>query len=727
MSHSAFHNKAKLALARLMVKLHLLEKEDLFPELLASENGPLRFYADKQFFVEEDAARVLAEHLKVPFVVLDRAQQTKVLQLFESPELKSVALAKWKEMLALPYGLESGRLTLLMANPLDHESKSALEFELGLKIDICLGLEQQISGLLLQKLNSSPLFDIQNILKESLPEQAEQSDASKQETNILAADLEAAPVVRLVNKIFSDSVAAGASDIHISPEQDSLKVKIRIDGIMQPLLEVPAPMRASVASRVKLLGGMDISEKRKPQDGRLRIKTAQGIKDLRISSAPTAFGENLVLRILSSDFSKVSFELLGMPHEIQSALELNLRGTAKVILVCGPTGSGKTSSLYASLMHLCDGKTNIITIEDPIEYRIAGVNQIQVNSKIGVTFAEGLRSVLRQDPDVIMVGEIRDGETASIAMQSAQTGHLVLSSLHTNSAAGAITRLLDLKVPGYLIASSIGAVLAQRLVRRLCEACAEPADASLLRKFENFGFNLNQMRQAKGCEACRSTGFNGRIGIYSLLQVDSDVSEAIRSNKGEYELEELARHKGFKTLEESALELISQGVTSVDEVERVLGAIERFSLTSSRSASRTEVNLIPAAQNQPRLGKRKILLVEDDENTRAVLSMVLETEMFEVAQAGNGADALESIYKEVPDLILCDLMMPKMDGAQMLERLRRDARTRNIPVIMLTAADSEENELNTLARGADDFVSKTSDSKVLLARVFRLLERSLNQ
>ncbi len=723
MKHLGVHHKAKLALARLLAKLNLIENEDLFPDLLASAQAPLAFFSGRELFLEEDAARVLSEHLKLPLIRLPRQQHEQLLKLFDRPQLNGVALSKWMETTALPYELSSDRLKLVMANPLDHESKSALEFELGLKIEVCLGYEREIKELLLQKLNSSPLFDIQNILKATTPNVSSESDAAKQETNIVEGDLEAAPVVRLVNKIFSDAVAAGASDIHISPEQNSLKVKIRVDGIMQALLEVPAPLRANVASRVKLLGGMDISEKRKPQDGRLRIKTAHGIKDLRISSAPTAFGENLVMRILSSDFSKVSFELLGMPQEIQDALSANLRGTSKVLLVTGPTGSGKTSTLYAALMRLCDGKSNIVTIEDPIEYRIAGVNQIQVNSKIGVTFAEGLRSVLRQDPDVIMVGEIRDGETASIAMQSAQTGHLVLSSLHTNSAAGAITRLHDLGLPAYLTASSIGAVLAQRLVRRLCSACKEAEVDSSKERLEQLGIESGNLYKAKGCDECRGTGYAGRIGVYSILQVDGQVSDAIRSGKGEDELERLARSRGFRSLEESALDLLSQGTTSIEEVERVLGVLERFNVSSLRA---TYANGVAAEKERAQrgLGKRKILLVEDDDNTRVVLSMVLETEMFEVAQASNGAEALDMVYQQVPDLILCDLMMPKMDGAQMLERLRRDARTRNIPVIMLTAADTEQNELNSLARGADDFVSKTSDSKVLLARVFRLLERS---
>jgi len=725
--------KGNLALLRVLVKLNILDPNSDIRQLAESGKCPLAFFAALGAFDEEQALKKVAQHLQISYIQFDSKKTERVHQLLDTAPFSAVSLARWKEMRAVPFDAATNWVMVAFANPIDHEAKSALEFELGRSVQVALAKERDILALLEQKLNASPLFDVENLIKEST-EEAHQAPApidhklahlTFQESQLGNDDAGSAPIVRLVNKIFADAVEAQASDIHVSPSPNSLVVRIRVDGIMRTLLEVPEQMKNATISRIKLLGGMDISEKRKPQDGRLRLKSAAGDRDLRISSVPTPFGENLVVRILASEFSRLSFDNLGVSTDVKGKLERALKGSSRVVLVSGPTGSGKSSTLYASILSLCDGTNNIITVEDPIEYRIPGVTQMQVNEKTGLSFAEGLRSILRQDPDVVMLGEIRDRESAEIAMQAAQTGHLVLSTIHTNTAAASITRLLDLGLPAYIVASSLGSVVAQRLVRKLCAACAETRSEALDPQYAELGLKIDEMKWARGCKECKGTGYKGRTGVYSFLEFNDELREAIRHGASEQELERIASRNGFLSLEEEALKLVKHGITSIDEVESVIGVINAkapfYGWQNGADSSKAGAQAGPSSAA---MRKPKILLVEDDEDTRSVLSMLLKGELFDVVEAANGYEGLEKVYEAMPELILCDLMMPKMDGAQMVERLRRDPRTKAVPVIMLTAADTEENEVKTIASGADDFISKTADTKVMLARIYRLLERS---
>jgi type II secretory ATPase GspE/PulE/Tfp pilus assembly ATPase PilB-like protein len=479
MKELAVSSSAQSALLRLMVKVELISthQSEQFKE---SDACPLAFFSRQGLFNEAEALTQVAAKLKIPQVIFDKNQLAQSVHCLENPIVQPVPLGRWRSLRSVPLEFGEKSIVIAMANPLDHEAKGSLEFTLGRAVHVRLASEEQILGVLSAKVNDSAVFDLDSLGgMNSEPTQAEASldrnSFGGQEASIYQGEASSAPIVRLVNKIFSDAVQLGASDVHVTPEKDKLVVKARVDGVMQNILEVPAVAKRGVTSRIKLLCGMDIAEHRKPQDGRLRIKTAAGPRDLRISTVPAAHGENIVARILTSEVSHVSFEQLGMAADIEAQLKQALASSSRVVLVTGPTGSGKTSTLYSSLLHLLDGTCNIITIEDPIEYRLAGLTQIQVNSKIGMNFAESLRAVLRQDPDVVMVGEIRDTETASVAMQVAQTGHLVLSTLHTNTAAAAVTRLRDLGVAPYLIASSLGAVLAQRLVRKpLTPWCSNP-------------------------------------------------------------------------------------------------------------------------------------------------------------------------------------------------------------------------------------------------------------
>ncbi|RIL09694.1 MAG: type II secretion system protein GspE [Proteobacteria bacterium] len=714
----AVSSDAQQALCKLLQKLGLISEVHFEAGINHTEHCPITALAKQGVLEEPKAIKSVAEKLQIKAAVFDRKQSTITLGLLDNFRLQEVSLQQWRDMRALPVELGDNFLVVAYANPLDPNSIRSLQMRLRLEIRPAIASEEKILNIVSKKLNASNVFDLDSILEqgseELLKQRSQQPDAHF-ESKVEGEDVEAPPVVRLVNKILCEAVERGASDIHLHPENDGLNVKVRIDGILQPLFGVPAHLGKSTISRLKLLSGMNIAEHRKPQDGRLRIKTGFGVKDLRLSCAPTVHGENIVIRVLTSDLTRINFETLGFNSDQKGHIERALRGSSRVILSTGPTGSGKTSTLYACLLALCDGKNNIITIEDPIEYRIHGISQIQVNPKSGLSFAEGLRSILRQDPDIIMVGEIRDAETGSIAMQAAQTGHLVLSTLHTNTAAGAITRLQDLGVPAYLVASSVSTIVAQRLVRRLCPNCAESESEVRLADYSSLGLDPSVVKKAKGCEECSNTGFKGRSGIFSMLDITDELRVLIRKGCSEIEIEECAAQGGYRTLQQAGIEQLNDGITSIDELERVLGPLSAARMPTLQNGSHAP---------SPGISKRRLLLVEDEENTRMVLSLLFEREMFDVEQAADGLEAIEKIYSLPPEIIVCDLMMPRMNGIELIQKLRNDPRMRSIPVLMLTAANTENNELEAIGRGADDFVSKTSDSKVLVARVHRLLERS---
>ncbi|OVE79886.1 hypothetical protein BVY02_02010 [bacterium J17] len=710
------------ALIKVLTTLGLISEADAnFSRYPSKEHSPIAYFALQGCFKENEAIDKVSQALAIKKFEPDRSEINTLTDLLEAESFSEIPLSFWQKIKAIPVAIHKDRILVAVANPLDHESTKNLEFTLGKQVEIQIAREQLIKNVIGKKLSSNETFDIESIVSESDTKiDAEALDSiSQQESSIVEDDLTAAPIVRLANKIFSDAVRHGASDIHITPEKEKLNIRIRVDGIMRPLLTIPKTLERLIISRIKLLGGLDISEKRRPQDGRIRIKTTEGTKDLRISTVPTAFGENMVIRVLSSDISLLSFKSLGMPEEISSRLLEALSGSSRIVLVTGPTGSGKTSTLYASLLEVRNGENNIITVEDPIEYRIQGISQIPVNKKIGMTFAEGLRSILRQDPDVVMVGEIRDAETGSVAMQATQTGHLVLSTLHTNSAAAAITRLADLNIPYYLIASSLGTILAQRLVRTLCENCKRNLNDKEKQELAVLQLNLDNSLTADGCSRCDNIGYSGRIGVYSLLEVDEHVRNAIREQSTERVIEDAARALGFLTLEESAIRLTESGQTSLAEVKRVIGSLTPEKTRSFIRTAQAKTDSSSSAD----LKKRTILFVEDDPDLRTVFTALLEKEMFEVIETCNGQTALQALYEHHADLILCDLMMPKMSGAELLQKIRSHPATRDIPMLFLTANDAPETELHLIKSGADDFISKSARPELIIARINNLLNR----
>ena len=404
---------------------------------------------------------------------------------------------------------------------------------------------------------------------------ASSSEKSKAAIEEFEAELrnERTPAVRLVSAILYAASTKRASDIHIEPQADATTVRIRVDGVLRELTHIPRELQASVISRIKILSDMDIAERRAPQDGRFLVQISERNLDLRVSTLPTHYGEKVVMRLLDPAATRVAFSALGFSNENSKMLHAALSGPQGMLLVTGPTGSGKTTTLYSALNSLRSPTVNIITVEDPIEYKIEDINQVQVNPKAGLTFATCLRSILRQDPNIIMVGEIRDSETAEIALQSAQTGHLVLSTLHTNDSVSAITRLLDLGTPAFLVASSVSAVVAQRLVRKLCDCRDEAAMTNehasrfLAAGIVDFG---SKIYIPAGCARCDNSGFKGRVGIYEILVLDEQMRAAVRSGMRDEEIRNMARSGGMRLMQEDALEKVKLGLTTLEEVLRVV-------------------------------------------------------------------------------------------------------------------------------------------------------------
>ena len=379
-----------------------------------------------------------------------------------------------------------------------------------------------------------------------------------------------APIIRLINGLFSEALRLSASDIHIETFEQELLVRFRVDGVLQEIMRPPRKLAPMLVSRIKVMARLDIAEKRHPQDGRITVRTAGREVDIRVSTLPSIYGERVVMRLLDKTAALMGITELGMPERVAERYQQLLEQPNGILLITGPTGSGKTTTLYASLNRLNDSSRNILTVEDPVEYAIAGIGQTSVNVKAGMTFAKGLRAILRQDPDVVMIGEIRDLETASIAVQSSLTGHLVLSTLHTNSALGAITRLRDMGIEPFLLASSLKGVMAQRLVRRLCQHCSEPR---LLRDSErqwlgSAAADLTEIREARGCSHCQHTGYQGRVGLYEFVPVSSLLSDMIHDGAAEAEMAREAFQE-WPDLLAAGVERIARGETSIEDVLRV--------------------------------------------------------------------------------------------------------------------------------------------------------------
>ncbi len=515
---------------------------------------------------EESLADTLAQWLKLPRV--------RLASLTVEPEaLKAVSQEMAAKHTCLPVKLEGKALVLAMANPADFEAIQEIEFSTGLSIrpvvasrtEILDGIETHYEP---EEQLKDFLANVNEATEFNFVEAEGEDGALDTEASRTAA--EQAPVVKMCNLIIQDAIRAGASDIHVEPELNDVRVRFRIDGVLRDYMQIPKWLHMPLVSRVKILSKLDIAERRLPQDGRIKVQQQNKSLDLRVSTLPTHFGEKVVMRLLGS--SKVP-DLPGMGFtESQIAIvDAALNQPQGLILTTGPTGSGKSTTLYSMLSKRKSPEVNIITVEDPIEYQIAGINQVQVNLKAGLTFASCLRSILRQDPDIILVGEIRDLETAEIAFHAAMTGHLVLSTLHTNSSLATIARLLDLGVDPFLVSSSVTLIMAQRLARRVCQRCKEiyTPSSGLLERLHIDEPTINFYR-GKGCPACGNTGYAGRIGLFELLRLTPTIKELINRKAPEVEMRKAAGLAGTRFLLEDAMEKVRQGITTLEEVLRVI-------------------------------------------------------------------------------------------------------------------------------------------------------------
>jgi len=507
---------------------------------------------------ENDMARIVAESIGVAFMDLDD-------YLIDPEVIKFMPEAVAKKYKAIPLFKIGKALTVAMVNPQDivaiDEIRKVSKMD---EIDPVLSTEDMIQRVIDRYY--AVLGSVEDIVDVFIKEKPEEKARMAKD---FVATAEEPPIIKLVNLLIVQAIRERASDIHIEPEEEKVRVRYRIDGILHEVKELPKYLQSAIVSRIKVVANMDIAETRAPQDGRIELKMENKNLDLRVSSFPTVYGENVVMRILDKTSVLLGLHQLGFSKKDLENFNKLIQKPNGIILVTGPTGSGKTTTLYATLAAINSIEKNIITVEDPVEYSIPLIRQTQINPKAGLTFASGLRSILRQDPDIIMVGEIRDKETAEIAIQASLTGHLVFSTLHTNDAPSALTRLVDMGIEPFLISSSVAGILAQRLVRVICDKCKEEyiPSAELLKEF---GLpEATKFYKGRGCTKCKNTGFVGRIGIYELILLDSKIKDMITAKASAAEIKKAAINVGMSTLFQDGLEKVKNGLTTIEEVLRV--------------------------------------------------------------------------------------------------------------------------------------------------------------
>jgi general secretion pathway protein E len=541
-----------MRLGEMLIERRLITAEDLERALeIQRERGEKigKVLVDLGFVAVRDVLAALSDQLSIPLVSIEGPPPA-------APELEGLSARFLRQSRAVPVGMRDSTVELAMADPLDFETLQAVSGFTGLKVAPVLATEQEI------------LDAIDKYYGE-----AEKGDAASEGAGADAAeDLEhlrdmasEAPVIRLVNAMIAAAVEKRSSDIHIEPFEKEFRVRYRVDGVLYNQEPPPRELKAAIISRVKLMAKLNIAERRLPQDGRIKIKTLGREVDLRVSTLPTLYGESVVMRLLdrsAGDF--YDLKRLGFDQRMLERMEYYTSLPHGIFLVTGPTGSGKSTTLYSALKRINTSERKIITIEDPVEYQMDGINQIHVNPQIGLTFASGLRHIVRQDPDVIMVGEIRDRETADVAIRSALTGHVVYSTLHTNDAPSAVTRLTDMGVENYLITSSLLAVLAQRLVRVICPHCKAPGGTRKTPEGERI-----QCWRGAGCDACFGSGYAGRLGIFELMELNDEIRHLVMKNEDAMAITAAARRNGMRNLREDGWMKVREGLTTADEVIRV--------------------------------------------------------------------------------------------------------------------------------------------------------------
>jgi type II secretory ATPase GspE/PulE/Tfp pilus assembly ATPase PilB-like protein/ActR/RegA family two-component response regulator len=656
----------------------------------------------------------------------------------------------------VPVGQSDSYLEIATANPFDLDAEKALAFATGREVRMLLASPGMIRYKLDEIYRGGD--EVVSRLLEDMGGDLEVKELTDEDDGAVSAE-EASqrPIIRLVDMMLADGVASRASDIHVEPIEGGVAVRYRIDGVLRQVMKVPRNAGLPLISRIKIMSGLDIADRLRPQDGRARVSVGGEPIDLRVSTLPASLGEKVVIRILSQRATVLDLNALGMHQDEQQALQRLLNHKEGIVLVTGPTGSGKTTTLYSAIRLIQNPGVNIVTVEDPVEYRLGqNIVQVQVHDKAGLTFASALRSILRQDPDVVLIGEIRDQETAQIALQASLTGHLVLSTLHTNDAPNAVTRLVDMGMESYKIASALRGVVAQRLMRRLCGVCRAPSDEPLPDRVAGLIPAGTRLYKAVGCPECAMTGYRGRFSIVEVLTMNPQLERDIGQGATADQIAQHARANGMGSLWKSGLRHVLAGDSSLDELLRVTdvpsdaparapwrepppsrpappspepaaaapapaasGALDfaaAFELVDEDSAA-------PVDRADARGKGTTVLLVEDEEQLRRVMKDLLEREGYTVAEARDGVQALDQVDRFAPDVIILDLNLPGIDGYSVLTQIRSRPATRTIPVVVLTAKGDEDNEVRVFELGADDFITKPFRAKALSARLEAVLGR----
>jgi len=739
--------------------------EGLTPEVLQG----LRDKADSGRTLWE---YVVAEKIATDAQILEKLSHRFRLKIADVTKMDRTGRNGVPEQLArrhhvLPLRLTDSFLEIGTSNPLDIDAEKALAFNTAREVRLFLLAPSRIS----EKLDElyKPEMAIDKLL-EGMGDtdlQTLSDNPPPEELNISEADAQQKPVVRLVDMIISEGILSRASDIHVEPEEGGVAVRYRIDGVLRQVMKIPRQAGLPLISRIKIMSSLDIADRLRPQDGRARVAVNGQPIDLRVSTLPAQLGEKVVIRILDSRATVKSLDTLGLNPGEAEAIRRLLENHEGILLVTGPTGSGKTTTLYSCINQIKSEGVNIVTVEDPVEYRMQGIVQVQVQEKAGLTFAAALRSILRQDPNVVLVGEIRDKETAQIAVQASLTGHLVLSTLHTNDAANAVTRLVDIGVEAYKIAASLRGVVAQRLMRKLCPTCKEvwmELPPERLRRWIPKGTPLYR---AAGCPDCAMTGYRGRFSILEILTMTPELERRIAAGEAADRIAEAARRGGMKSLWDSGLAHVTRGESTIEELTRVVdipaeeeaaaeaspqaprqststrvsGSGEGLRLTpapgtvtippeAAAAVSMHHFDLLEEAAAPPtrRSGghgraSAKVLLVDDEDSLRKVMRDLLEREGYVVTEARDGVQALDQVDRVGPDIIVLDLNLPGLDGYGVLSHLRSRPATASIPVIVLTAKGDEDNEVRVFELGADDFLTKPFRARALSARLEAVLGR----
>lgn len=545
-------------LGEILIDSNVINEEVLYKALAIQKSTGKKLgeiLVDEGFTTNEQIVEAVKNQLGIHVINLD-----SIVLRQDMIDIIPENIARKHEI--LPIDIINGQLQVVMSDPLNYFAIEEIKIATGYSVKPAIALRKSV-------LENIEKYYGSNRAKEAARDYTRTYGSREMFDEIKIDDDTQAPVIKYLNTIIDNAVLYSASDIHIEPEEKEFRVRFRIDGILREIMRTDISMHDSIVSRIKIMANLNIAEKRIPQDGRINYKTQQKNIDLRVSTIPSIYGEKIVMRVL--DKSNFTYDLNGLGLECCDLDKVRkiLERPYGIVLVSGPTGSGKTTTLYTMLNIINDVSKNIITIEDPIEYNFKGINQIQVNNKVGLTFANGLRSILRQDPDIIMVGEIRDAETAEIAVRSALTGHLVFSTIHTNDAVGAITRLRDMDIQPFLISSTLVTVIAQRLVRKICPNCSyeytsEEREMRLL--------NIDKpvkLKKGKGCSICNNTGYKGRVGIYEILDINKNIRDLIDFNKSDSEIEIAAVKNGMAKLRQSAAIKVLEGLTTVDEMLRV--------------------------------------------------------------------------------------------------------------------------------------------------------------